>query len=94
MMILYSNNAVGLLSSFSLLRILANGKHPEEYLKIWKEKKGLMDERWDRLYEIEFQPDNGKINEKIVDFEILDTKLNPLEGSFAITLVIFTDQYQ
>lgn len=52
MMILYSNNAVGLLSSHSLLRILAHGKHPEEYLKIWSEKKGLMGERWDRLYEI------------------------------------------
>ena len=89
-MILYSNNAVGLLSSHTMLKILAQKKHPEEYLGIWSEKKGLVDERWDRLYEIEFE---FEIDEHIVDFEIISSKVNVEEGLFLITLVIFTDKY-
>jgi len=93
-MILFSNNTVGLLSSHSLLRILSHQKYPEDFLRIWQEKTAIQGQRWDKLYEIEFQPENGKPNEKIIDFEILDTNINTMEGEFTITMVIFTDQYQ
>lgn len=39
MVIQFSNNSIALLSSFTQLRILAHSKLPEEYLKLWKEKR-------------------------------------------------------
>ena len=93
MMILYSDNAVGLLSSHSLLRMLAHSKQPEEFIKIWTENRGLLAERWDKLYEIEFESESANKNEEILDFEVIDSQVDQEEGLFIITDVLFTNNY-
>lgn len=48
----FSNNSIALISSFTQLRILAHSRYPEEYLKLWKEKRSQISEKWEKLYEI------------------------------------------
>lgn len=53
-MIHFSNNSLALLSSHTQIRILAHQKYPEEYLKLWEEKRSQIAEKWDIIYEIKF----------------------------------------
>ena len=83
MVIQYSNDSFGLISSHTLLRILSHAKHPDDYLKLWHEKRSLMTERWDKLFEIEFVQEG-----KIIDFDIISSKV--LEEMQIIYVVIYT----
>eukprot|EP00347_Sterkiella_histriomuscorum_P004436 403360465 len=90
MVVHFSNNSLALLSSATQIRILAHQKYPEEYLKLWEEKRSQIAEKWEALYEIKF--DDGIDAEQIVDFEILDTVI--LEDGFKIIIAIFTNKNQ
>ncbi|CDW90006.1 wd-40 repeat-containing protein [Stylonychia lemnae] len=90
MVIHFSNNSLALLSSFTQLRIIAHQKHPEEYLKLWEEKRSQIAEKWEKIFEIKF--DDGADKEQIVDFEIIDSKLT--ESGFKVQIAIFTNKNQ
>jgi hypothetical protein len=57
-------------------------------LKLWHEKRSLITEKWDKLFEINFIKEDNDPNDEIVDFDILDSQV--LNGIQQITIVIFT----
>ena len=48
----FSNNTIALISSRTMLKILAHHKYPDEYLKLWNEKRSVVSEKWIKLVEI------------------------------------------
>ena len=47
----FSNNTIALISSRTMLKILANNKYPDEYLKLWNEKRSSESEKWTKIVE-------------------------------------------
>ena len=56
-------------------------------MKLWEEKRSQIAEKWEKLFEIQFE--KGEENEQIVDFEILNAKT--FDGGFNIYLAVFTN---
>lgn len=48
----FSNSTIALISSRTMLKILAHNKYPDEYLKLWNEKRSVVSEKWVKLVEI------------------------------------------
>jgi hypothetical protein len=86
----FSNNTIALISSRTMLKILAHNKYPDEYLKLWNEKRSVVSEKWIKLVEIAMSCENETDAQEIIDFEVLNTKVE--ESSFSITLVIFSNR--
>jgi hypothetical protein len=55
MIVHFNNNSLALLSSHTQLRILAHSKFQEDYLKLWEEKRSQIAEKWEKLFEIQFE---------------------------------------
>jgi hypothetical protein len=86
----FSNNTIALISSRTMLKILAHHKYPDEYLKLWNEKRSVVSEKWVKLVEIRIADNAEEDSEQIVDFEVLNTRVN--ESSFSLTLAIFSSR--
>ena len=56
----FSNNTIALISSRTMLKILANHKYPDEYLKLWNEKRSVVTEKWVKLVEITLQSNENQ----------------------------------
>jgi len=100
-MVQFTNDTLALLCSHTQLSILSHSSYKDEYMKLWdgsEKDRGLIAEKWEKLYEIHFNqghiknPQDKEEEEHIVDFEITKTAELTEAGKkgFSITLVVFT----
>lgn len=97
MVVQFTNDTLGLVSSQSQMRMLSHGKYQEEYLKLWEgyDTHGLSSqavEKWEKIYEVHFNQGKShepeEFEEHLVDFEIIKTEAG--QNSFTVNLAVFT----